>query len=138
MFLRIIFILLPLGLIMTAFAQDGFQQTHGEHGSNLLLVWFGILEFPFLFLCIFFAFKTANALKGGVFGKGMNLMAWGFLIMAIGHLHMQIGHFTKVHIFHLLLGNSLGNMAWIIALTLTWTLSGLGFYNIYKASKGKQ
>lgn len=97
---------------------------------------FGALELPFLFLCIFFAFKTASALKGGVFGKGMHLMAWGFLVMAVGHLHMQIDHFFGFNLFNTLMGNTMGQIAWFIALVITWTLSGLGFYNIYKASKG--
>ncbi|MGI9544498.1 MAG: hypothetical protein ACR2MX_14655, partial [Cyclobacteriaceae bacterium] len=36
--------------------------------------WFGILELPFLLVCLFFAFRTAQALKGGVFGEGMSLL----------------------------------------------------------------
>ena len=39
--------------------------------------WFGVMELPFLFIAVLFAFLTAHALKGG-FGKGMTFMAWGF------------------------------------------------------------
>ncbi len=97
--------------------------------------WFGVMEFPFLFISVFFAFSTSRALKGGRFGKGMNLLAWGFLVMAIGHLHMQLEHFYGINLFKLLLGQLSGSIAWFIALVVTWGLSGLGFYSIYKASK---
>jgi len=97
--------------------------------------WFGVMEFPFLFISVFFAFSTSHALKGGRFGKGMNLLAWGYLVMAIGHLHMQLEHFYGINLFKLLLGQLYGSIAWFIALVITWGLSGLGFYSIYKASK---
>jgi len=98
--------------------------------------WFGVMELPFLFIAVFFAFLTANALKGGRFGKGMTYMAWGFLVMAVGHLHMQIEHYYGINIFKSILGQMSGTVAWFIALIVTWGLSGMGFYSIYKASKG--
>ena len=99
--------------------------------------WFGVMELPFLFIAVFFAFLTASTLKGGKFGKGMTFMAWGFLVMAVGHLHMQIEHFYGINIFKSLLGGISGSIAWFIALVVTWGLSGMGFYSIYKASKGE-
>ncbi|MDP4150584.1 MAG: hypothetical protein Q8927_12090 [Bacteroidota bacterium] len=99
--------------------------------------WFGFMELPFLFISVFFAFLTANSLKGGKFGKGMKLMAWGFLVMAVGHLHMQIEHFYGYNLFQSLLGQTFGRVAWFLALILTWGLTGLGFYSIYKSSKGE-
>lgn len=39
--------------------------------------WFGILELPFLLVCIVYSFRTAQTLKGGIFGKGMVYLAWG-------------------------------------------------------------
>jgi len=39
-------------------------------GSNMSY-WFGVMELPFLFIAVFFAFLTAYALRGGRFGKGM-------------------------------------------------------------------
>jgi hypothetical protein len=105
------------------------------HASNMSY-WFGVMELPFLFISVFFAFLTANALKGGKFGKGMTFMAWGFLVMAVGHLHMQIEHYYGFNLFKSLLGQISGSIAWFAALILTWGLSGLGFYSIYKASKG--
>jgi len=98
--------------------------------------WFAVMELPFLFISVIFAFLTAYALKGGKFGKGMNFMAWGFLVMAVGHLHMQIEHYYGINIFKSLLGQFSGSIAWFAALIVTWGLSGLGFYSIYKASKG--
>jgi len=104
--------------------------------SSNMSYWFGVMELPFLFISVFFAFLTAYALKGGKFGKGMTFMAWGFLVMAVGHLHMQIEHYYGVNIFKTLLGQVSGSVAWFIALIVTWALSGLGFWSIYKASKG--
>ena len=105
------------------------------HASNMSY-WFGVMELPFLFIAVFFAFLTAYALKGGRFGKGMTYMAWGFLVMAVGHLHMQIEHYYGINIFKSILGQISGSIAWFIALIVTWGLSGMGFYSIYKASRG--
>jgi len=97
----------------------------------------GFMELPFLLISVFFAFATAQALKGGKFGRGMNMIAWGFVVMAIGHLHMQIEHIYNYNLFKHLLGETGGTVAWFTALIITWGFSGLGFYSILKASKGK-
>ncbi|MBV6647461.1 MAG: hypothetical protein KI790_18525 [Cyclobacteriaceae bacterium] len=107
----------------------------GHDGGGTLEYWFGVLELPFLFLCMYFALRTAAALKGGIFGHGMKLMAWGFVVMAVGHMHMQINHFFGLNIFNSIFGYTLGQVIWFIALVVTWTLSGLGFYYIFKASR---
>ena len=108
----------------------------GNHpASSTAGYWFGVMELPFLFISVFFAFMTAYALKGGKFGKGMTFMAWGFLVMAVWHLHMQIEHYYGFNLFKTLLGQFSGSVAWFIALIVTWGLSGLGFWSIYKASK---
>lgn len=95
----------------------------------------GLLELPFLLIAVFFAFRTASALKGGVFGRGMLLIAAGALVMAVGHLHMQIQAMWGVNIFGQVFGNTLGTVVWVIALIITWGLTGAGFYSIYKSSK---
>lgn len=120
---------------ITAVAQNHPMGSGHETGFNITEL-FGLLEFPFLLLCIYFAFKTASSMKGGIFGKGMTLLAWGFLVMAVGHLHMQIEHFYGINLFNSVLGNGIGSVVWFFALFITWTLSGLGFYKIYRASKG--
>lgn len=109
------------------------QAEHAHNGS--LDEWFAVLEVPFLIGCIVFAFLTANALKGGIFGKGMQLLAWGFLVMAVGHLHMLIEAYTGLSLFEALLGATGGSIAWMLALVLTWGLSGAAFYQMYRASK---
>jgi len=111
-------------------------QNH-SHDSNSLSEdqIFGLLELPFLVIAIVFCFLTAKRLKGGKFGSGMGLIAWGFLVMAIGHLHMQVDHLYGYNLFNSLLGNTAGKFAWFAALILTWALSAFGFYKIYKASK---
>jgi len=124
------------------FATILLLQSHPEHiseatvGGMSLEKWFGLLELPFLIVCVFFAFKTAAALKGGVWGKGMTYLAWGFLVMAVGHLSMQLVHHYQIDIFKELLGQVGGTIAWFTALIVTWGLSALGFYSIYKISKG--
>lgn len=114
------------------------QYPAGEHahesGNFDIVFWFGILELPFLFVCIFYSFKTAAALKGGVFGSGMNFLAWGFLVMALGHIAMQIHHIFGFDVFRDVFGYIVGNIFWFVALIITWGLSALGFYKIYKAS----
>ena len=134
-----VFVMTAIALCFSVSIMAQSHEGHASQGSDNFDMIFRILELPFLFLCVFFAFKTAIALKGGVFGKGMNLMAWGFLVMAVGHLHMQLEHLPDgngINLFKWLLGDMMGQIAWFIALVVTWTLSGLGFYYIYKASKG--
>lgn len=94
-----------------------------------------VLELPFLIATVIFAFLVAGKLKGGEFGKGMLLIAYGALIMAIGHIHMQWEMFTGVNLFQSLLGNTIGSIAWGVALLATWTLTTYGFYTVYQASK---
>ena len=94
-----ILVVLFLGILgfffLSTYAQASFpllQATHAamtDHaieGGN----WTAIVELPFLLVSVFFAFAAAAKMKDGKFGKGMRLLAWGFLVMAIGHLHMQI------------------------------------------------
>jgi hypothetical protein len=49
---------------------------------------------------------------------------------------LQIEHYYGFNLFKSLLGSFSGSIAWFVALIVTWGLSGLGFYSIYKASKG--
>ena len=79
---------------------------------------------------------TAIKLQGGAFGCGMQFLAWGFVVMAVGHLHMQIERYTGVNLFDSLLGQTIGDIFWILALVITWALSAYGFLQIYRAAKG--
>lgn len=124
-------------LTINSFSQGAPMDDGHVHASSDVGFWFGIMELPFLFICVIFAFMTASALRGGKFGQGMNLMAWGFLVMAVGHLHMQIDHFYHFNLFNTLFGYTWGSLAWFLALVATWLLSAGGFYSMYKASKGK-
>lgn len=143
---RPLFLLILTAGLITASSSSAFSQVNcsllqvnnaagAAHASNMSY-WFGVMELPFLFIAVFFAFLTAYALRGGRFGKGMTYMAWGFLVMAVGHLHMQIEHYYGINIFKTVLGQLSGSIAWFIALMVTWGLSGMGFYSIYKASRG--
>jgi hypothetical protein len=99
-----------------------------SHYSNLF-------ELPFLLISVYFAFLTAQALKGGAFGKGMLFIAYGSLVMAIGHSHMLADSMFGFNLFNTLFGETLGQIIWVIALIVTWVLTGYGFYCIYRASK---
>ena len=140
LFLSIAFILLFSVLSLFSFAQAGIQHHTAVVGSenlkNNTSFLFSVMELPFLLIAVVFAFLTATALRGGKFGKGMYLVAWGFVVMAVGHMHMQIEHFYGVNLFKSILGNVVGSIAWFVALVATWGLSAFGFYSIYKASKG--
>jgi hypothetical protein len=140
---RLAFLFIGSGLVtsLPAFSQVQCNLLQANNAATAVhsyntAYWFGVMELPFLFISVFFAFLTAYALKGGRFGKGMKFMAWGFLVMAVGHLHMQIEHFYGFNLFKSVLGQLSGSIAWFIALVVTWGLSGMGFYYIYKASKG--
>ncbi len=113
-------------------AQDHSTNPNSNMGAEQV---FGLLEMPFLAIALVFSFLTATRLKGGKFGSGMKLLAWGFVVMALGHLHMQIAHIFNYNIFKNIFGDTIGNYIWFVALILTWGLSALGFYKIYKASK---
>lgn len=132
MFKRKTTFLAALILLMSSIPQSLFAQEHG--GDSKFNEIFGLIELPFLLIAIVFSFLVAKRLKGGKFGAGMQLLAWGFLIMAVGHLHMQIDQIYGFNLFNTLLGEVGGRAAWFIALVATWGLSALGFLKIYKAS----
>lgn len=96
---------------------------------------FGLFELPFLLIAVYFAFRTAQVLRGGNFGRGMALIAAGALVMAVGHIHLQLLNFFDINIFASIFGDVGGSIVWFIALVITWGLTGAGFYNIYRASK---
>lgn len=128
---KYIFTTLFLVLGASTFAQHSGH----DNSSNDINMWFGLLEIPFLIFVIILSFIVANSLKGGKFGAGMSLLAWGFLVMAVGHIHMQVEHITGYNLFNSLFGNIGGKIAWFSALLVTWGLSALGFLKIYKASR---
>jgi hypothetical protein len=99
-------------------------------------VLFGLLELPFLAIAVYFAFVVATKLHGGALGRGMQFLAWGFLVMAVGHLHMQIERYTGINLFDAVLGPNIGDAVWILALVITWALSAYGFLLIYRAARG--
>lgn len=125
-------------IILISISSSIVAQEHLNHGQKELGLdfWFGLLEIPFLILCVVYAFLTAAQMRGGRFGSGMNLLAWGFIVMAVGHIHMQIDHFFGTNLFNNIFGESIGSIIWVTALIITWTLSAIGFIRIYKSSKG--
>jgi hypothetical protein len=118
---------LPATLLPAA-AQDMHAMTH----SSFTL---GLLEIPFLAVAIGYSLRTAGALKGGVFGRGMMLMAGGLVVMALGHVIMMLEMYFGINVLTLLFGSVLGSVLWVVALVLSWGLMGVGFHSIYSASK---
>lgn len=95
----------------------------------------GLLEIPFLGLALFFSFRTANAMRGGIFGRGMGLVAGGMLVMGIGHLLMLADTAFGVGVLNVLFGGTLSGLLWVVALVASWALTGIGFHSIYRASR---
>ena len=115
---------------LAAAATPVAAQSHGVAEANA----YALIELPALALAVVFGFLTARALRGGRLGEGMALIAWGFLVMAIGHLHMQGEVLFGFNLFDALFGHDVGQAAWVVALLVTWTLTGFGFYRLYRAS----
>lgn len=126
-----------LALVSTPITLIFAQGEHGGvgYGFNNPVMLFGIFELPILFLCVYYSFQTAKALKGGILGQGMNYLAWGFLVMAVGHIAMQIHNVFHYDVFRDPFGPTLGNVLWFVALIITWGLSAYGFFSIYNVSK---
>ena len=136
-FLRAL-LLTAVALLALGAAGASAETVHGGDAPMALgsaSVVFGLLELPFLLVGVVFAFATAVALRGGVFGRGMALLAWGFLVMAIGHLHMQLAALFGINLFESVLSQTGGTIAWIVALMATWGLSGLGFYSMDRVTR---
>lgn len=132
-------VLLALAAVVLATPALYAQDHMGAHAMGTGTVaslqrWFSIFEVPGLLMAVVLAFLTANALKGGRFGSGMAFIAWGLLVMAVGHLHMQLEHQFGMDLFTRLLGASGGALAWVVALLVTWVLTGIGFFKLYRAS----
>ncbi|HET7275024.1 MAG TPA: hypothetical protein VFI91_07570 [Longimicrobiaceae bacterium] len=123
-----------VGEVLHPFAASA--QGHMATESAALQGWFSLVEVPALFAAVIFGFLTAKALRGGKLGTGMTLIAWGFLVMAIGHLHMQAELHFGFNLFGVLFGDSAGAFVWFVALVVTWTLTGAGFFKLYRAGSG--
>ncbi|HLI11491.1 MAG TPA: hypothetical protein VKY65_07810 [Alphaproteobacteria bacterium] len=106
--------------------------THAMMNSSVIL---GVFEIPFLVLAIGYALRTAGALRGGIFGRGMALIAAGMLVMAVGHILMMVDMGFGTNLLSDLFGATLGAVMWVIALIASWVLVGTGFHSIYRASK---
>lgn len=121
---------LSIAVALSASASPLAAQAHAVNGAGA----FALIELPALAIAVIFCFLTARALRGGRLGSGMALIAWGFLVMAVGHLHMQGEVLFGFNLFEVLFGSSLGQAAWLAALLVTWTLTGFGFFRLYRAS----
>lgn len=132
---RLLFVvpLASLLLPLPAFAQQS-GMAHGMAHANATLI-LGSIEIPFLMVAVFYSLRTANALRGGVFGRGMGLMAGGLFIMAIGHMLMLADTAFGVDFLNYILGGIVGSAVWVLALVASWGLTGIGFHSIYRASR---
>ena len=97
--------------------------------------WFGIVELIFLATCIYYAFKTANRLKGGVFGSGMIHIAWGFVILGVGHLISQLAYIFEADLMALILKQQQGLITELLIFVFAWGVIILGFMKIFQATR---
>ncbi len=110
---------------MTLLAMSDLQFEH----------WFGMVEMLFLLVCIYFAFKTAHSLKGGVFESGMIHIAWGFVILAFGHGISQLAYIFEVDVLELILRQQQGKITELLIFVFAWGVLILGFMKIYQATR---
>jgi hypothetical protein len=119
-------------------APAAFAQQHDmgmdHHGLDFPVL-LSLLELPFLAIALLYSWRTASAMQGGIFGRGMGFIAAGLLVMAIGHLLMFVHTAFGTDLLYALFGSSLGSVLWVIALITSWALTGTGFHSIYKASR---
>jgi hypothetical protein len=114
--------------------QHGMDMGMAYPGFDLPIL-LGLLEIPFLAVALLYSWRTASALHGGIFGRGMGLIAAGTLVMGIGHLLMLAHTALGVDLLSVVFGGTLGGVFWVIALLASWGLTGIGFHSIYKASR---
>jgi hypothetical protein len=111
------------------------MQHGGMHPGLTNSVLLGMLELPFLGIALFYSLRTASAMRGGIFGRGMALVAGGMLVMGIGHFLMLADSGFGIDVLTVSLGPTWSGVAWIAALVASWGLTGTGFHSIYKASR---
>jgi len=118
------------------FASPAFAQMHGGvHPGLTNSVLLGMLELPFLGIALFYSVRTASAMRGGIFGRGMALVAGGMLVMGIGHFLMLADSGFGMDVLTVSLGPTWSGVVWVAALVASWGLTGTGFHSIYKASR---
>jgi len=123
-----------LGALLTT--SPVFAQMHGDgHPGLTNSVLLGMLELPFLGIALFYSVRTASAMRGGIFGRGMALVAGGMLVMGIGHFLMLADSGFGMDVLTASLGPTWSSIAWVAALVASWGLTGTGFHSIYKASR---
>jgi hypothetical protein len=116
-------------------ALPAFAQMQGDvHPGFNSSMFLGMLEIPFLGLAVFYSLRTASALRGGIFGRGMALVAGGMLVMGIGHILMLADTALGIDLLSTYFGSVGSGALWITALVASWALTGTGFHSIYKAS----
>jgi len=120
-------------LLLLLSPRSAASQAHASRPGGVQ-DWLALAELPALAIAVVFGFLTAHALRGGRLGAGMTLIAWGFLVMAVGHVTMQVEMLFGINLFSALLGARGGQVAWVVALVVTWGLTGTGFFRLYRAS----
>jgi hypothetical protein len=136
MTLRLVFSLGLACALLAAPAALAQQHDMGmaHHGVDFPLL-LALLEIPFLAVALVYSWRTAGAMQGGIFGRGMGLIAAGLLVMAVGHLLMLVHTALGIDVLYAVFGGTLGSVFWVIALVASWGLTGTGFHSIYKASR---
>ena len=88
---------------------------------------FTLLEVPLIVAAMLLGIRAARHRPKDILRRGLIILVLGLGVMAIGHGHMQFQRQTGVNLFTALLGDTLGDAAWLAALILSWSLTAYGF-----------
>ena len=101
----LLLITIGLGSITPAFSQaqcnllQANNAVNAAHNSSASY-WFGVLELPFLFISVVFAFLTAYALRGGRFGIGVlaAFLLGNEIDVTTRHVSSEDGEIGRAHV----------------------------------------
>ena len=94
-------------------------------------VWVELAQCAVMLLVTMVAFRTAASLKGGFFGPGMGLFAWGIAILALAQAAE-----LALRRFGVPLPPAVLEISQLVLWITSWALFGGGFHQISRASRG--
>lgn len=116
--------------MLVSLAQES-QMMMGADASFTIKEYASMLELPFMIFSVFLGFAVAFIVTREV-RSGFFLLASGILVMALGHLFLMGQNLFQVFLPTYLFGPVGGSLVWLAALSLTWTLIGLGLWKLRK------
>lgn len=100
-------------------------------GGRDLLEWLGVLELPFLLVCLVYAWLSTRAMQDGILGRGLRYLLWGLILLTLLHICTQflgiIGWQSAEWPFYA----GFRSLLYIGV----WGCFAFGFYHLYQVSK---